>query len=146
MIRIKLREPLDVFGAAADAMLAGCATESDWKALRVFCDRFGEQIVAETLARRAPGGPGPRWWRCNLKLLEPQRLSETAAICAELAVLEATGLGPRFDASRHILEVNGALYFLQSYLARLRADDASAAERAAALMIVHCARVASCMG
>lgn len=144
MIRIKVPRSFDAFGAAADAMLAGCMTESDWKALRVFCERFGEEIVAETLARRTPSGPGPRWWRCSLRLLEPRGIRETAEICAELAVLEATGLGPKFDLSRHVLEVSGAMYSLQAYLTHLRSNQATDGERAAAMMIVHCARVAQC--
>jgi len=146
MIRIKPRKPFDVFGAAADAMVAGCATESDWQALRIFCERFGEEIVAETLARRTPSGPGPRWWRCNLRLLVPHGIKETAEICAELGVLEAIGLGPRFDLSRHVLEVSGVVNALQSYLARVKMDDVVDAERAAAILVVHCAQVANCMG
>ena len=147
MIRIKVHQRFDAFGAAADAILAGCATESDCAALRLFSDRYGVEIVAETLARRGGPdghGPGARWWRCNLRLLVPQKIRETAEICGELAVLEATGRGTRFDLSRHVLEVSGAVHALEGYLARLRSNEATDAERAAALMVVHCVRVARC--
>jgi hypothetical protein len=146
MLRLVRCVPADVFGAAADAMVDGRARPFDWAALTVFCERYGIDVAAETLARRsAPAGPGESWWRCNLSLLIPRPLAETVELCAELAVLEATGRGPRLDSLRHAQELSGALYQLQSYQARLGADDVTRAERSSAIMIVRCSHVARCM-
>jgi hypothetical protein len=145
MIRIVRFGADDVFSAAADAMIEGRAKEGDWAALTVFCERYGTDVVAETLARRCGSdGPGERWWRCNLRLLVPRTLAETVDLCGELAILAATGRGPKFDDRRHALQLSGALYQLQSYQARLGSEQISRAERCAAIMVVHCVPVARC--
>jgi hypothetical protein len=136
---------VDVFAEAASAMIEGRAKESDWAALTVFCERYGIDVVAETLARRcAPDGPGHSWWRCNLRLLVPRPLGETVELCAELAVQEATGRGPQFERLRHVQELSGALRQLQSYSARLVTYDVTRAERSAAIMVARCTHVARC--
>lgn len=145
MLRIVRCADGDVFSAAADAMIEGRARSSDWAALTVFCERYGTDVVAETLAQRCgPQGPGQRWWRCQLRLLVPRPLAETVDLSAELAMLEATGRGSPFDPARHALHVSGVLNWLQSYQSRLAAQDVTPAERAAAIMVVRCSHVSRC--
>ena len=145
--RRTVNRALDVHALAAEAVVAGCARAPHWEALLALSGRRGFDAAAQDLvALLGPGGPSARWWRCQLQLCASASLEDTTRLFTELAALELSGAGPHYDLDRHALEVSSVVRFLQTYLERLRRDEASGLERCAALMLVHCSRVASGFG